>query len=69
MAFACLFSRGEELKSLQPFEEDRLTTADSGQRSRRIGHLSRVFPPRDVLSSLVENTDVIEECAKCEKGP
>ena len=34
------------------FEEDRLTTADSGQRSRRIGHLSRVFPPRDVLSSL-----------------
>ena len=51
------------------FEDDRLTTADSGQRSRRIGHLSRVFPPRDVLSSLVENTDVIEECAKCEKGP
>ena len=51
------------------FEEDRLTTADSGQRSRRIGHLSRVFPPRDVLSSLVENADVIEECAKCEKGP
>ena len=52
VACACLFSRGEELKSLQPFEEDRLTTADSGQRSRRIGHLSRVFPPRDVLSSL-----------------
>ena len=35
------------------FEEDCLTTADSGQRSRRIGHLSRVFPPRDVLSSLL----------------
>ena len=34
------------------FEDDRLTTADSGQRSRRIGHLSRVFPPWDVLSSL-----------------
>ena len=34
------------------FKEDRLTTADSSQRSRRIGHLSRVFPPRDVLSSL-----------------
>ena len=35
-----------------PFKEDRLTTGDSSQRSRRIGHLSRVFPPRDVLSSL-----------------
>ena len=37
------------------FEDDRLTTADSGQRSRRIGHLSRVFPPWDVLSSLVDS--------------
>ena len=34
------------------FEDGRLTTANSSQRSRRIGHLSRVFPPWDVLSSL-----------------
>ena len=56
MSGMCVFILTRRGAQVAPalFKEDRLTTADSSQRSRRIGHLSRVFPPRDVLSSLQE---------------
>ena len=57
-----LLSRGEESKLLQPFEDLRPDKRQNLVNScRRIEHPSRVFPPRDVPSSLLSRARQVSQ--------